>query len=296
MKVTDSHGKIDYTAWAKKVVPPANMRGMVTLDLDDKIDRMTIPENPEFTGQYFNTHAQFIHDMGGVINAMLRRWPSGTFFIPYPMTSHLAPVGLVRDILKSGATQVLNVSMYLEGSAENADSSYFAGSGIGALIVNPPHGVDVDLHKHMPGLKIDVFMPAILLPENETEGPLRTYWLNRPDNEQPWDHLNESKKRQTWEYFRKVDWPAEFDAQFEQNVKDGEEAEFDAWLDHDVDGWVDEMYGMIDNPPAPEPLLPNTRNDYQQGVREQSQLQDPVRPTFIRRRKQSAVASTEAKE
>jgi tRNA(His) 5'-end guanylyltransferase len=64
--------------------------------------------------------------------------------------------------------------------------------------------VDYDLHNHMPNLKIDVFMPAILLPEGVVEGPVRTYWLNRPDNEQPWDHMNESAKRQTWEYFRKV--------------------------------------------------------------------------------------------
>jgi hypothetical protein len=131
------------------------------LDLDYKIERMVGPEGEEFSGQYKNTHAQFILDMGGVINAMLRypsplsfasclsfaclsrhapalrfsilttallrRWPSGTFFIPYPMTSHLPPVGLVRDILKSGATQVLNVSMYLEGDAKDSDSQYFAG-------------------------------------------------------------------------------------------------------------------------------------------------------------------------
>jgi hypothetical protein len=26
--------------------------------------------------------------------------------------------------------------------------------------------------------------------------------------------------------------------------------EFQAWLDHDVDGWLDDLYGLIDNPPV----------------------------------------------
>ena len=39
---------------------------------------------------------------------------------------------------------------------------------------------------------------------SQKERPVRVHWLNRPDNEQPWDHMLESDKRQTWEYFRKV--------------------------------------------------------------------------------------------
>lgn len=53
--------------------------------------------------------------------------------------------------------------MFLEGDPKKADSAAFSGQGVGALIVNPPDGLDWNLHNNLPWLKTDVFMPSILL-------------------------------------------------------------------------------------------------------------------------------------
>jgi len=301
-KVTLTSGHKSLDKLAKAIVPPVNGNALVTFDLDLALERVAV--SGDFKNQYFGSQQRYMTEVGNTINTMVRRFPTGTYFVPYPMTTKIPPLNLARSILKSGASQVLNCSMYLEGSRENEDSAEFGGSGVGCFIVNPPPLLDHTLAQELPRLKTEVFMPAILVDDNTKVSDTLVRYLTM--KEQPWEELETSKTKMTWNYTRKAKWtPTQLKGQ-EEYFKSLEKNPHKIYVDYDSDDDLEEMWDILDREAYPAPhkfesgstssdpavnlANKNAKDAWQEGIHEQAHLQDPVHQTKIRVRKGQAPA------
>lgn len=144
VKVVASKDIDETVQLAKVLVPPTHHRGFVVWDLDHLIEEVAPSELESNKSQFVSSHATLIDEAASILHSVIKRWPTCSMFIPYPMTSHIPPVSVVRTILNSGATQVLNCSMFWEKRED------IPGIAVGAIVVNPPKGFESAVTDELP--------------------------------------------------------------------------------------------------------------------------------------------------
>lgn len=170
VKVVDTKSIDETVQLSKALVPPTHHRGIVIWDLDALIDDMPSASQMEPTAQYNTVHSLQLDEAASILHSILKRWPTCTMFIPYPMSSHIPPISVVRTILNSGATQVLNASVFWPAKGDVPELA------IGALIVNPSHSFAKSLEMNLPTFQ-HMFVPEKLI--NPKKEVARVYYVSQ---------------------------------------------------------------------------------------------------------------------
>jgi 23S rRNA (adenine2030-N6)-methyltransferase len=109
-------------------VPPKERRGLVLVD-------------PPFED------AADFERLSGALSAAVRKWPTGTYLLWYPIKTRSAPDALARRLRRLAVPNVLRSELTL-GSPDAPAA--LAGSGL--IVVNPPFTLQSDLRIFMPAL------------------------------------------------------------------------------------------------------------------------------------------------
>jgi 23S rRNA (adenine2030-N6)-methyltransferase len=113
----------------KAYVPPIERRGLIIIDPP------------------FEEDADFAR-LGRGLEAACRKWPSGIYFLWYPVKGRRGPDALARALKRSGIGKILRVEFSVAAAVEEGPLG-----GCGLIVINPPWTLEGELSAMLPAVQ-----------------------------------------------------------------------------------------------------------------------------------------------